>query len=119
MASLVGQSERIAGYQAAPSERLNPQPRFLTCVGFRHSTGTPYADKRLMLLTAQMDAVDADCWKNHRPPPSGSPLFNMPANSPNVNRMNIRVPESTHSIDGLAGSNVSNLSHTLRLVYAG
>lgn len=63
MASLVGQSERIAGYQAAPSERLNPQPRFLTCVGFRHSTGTPYADKRLMLLTAQMDAVDTDCWK--------------------------------------------------------
>lgn len=52
MASLVGQSERIAGYQAAPSERLNPQPRFLTCVGFRHSTGTPYADKRLMLLAA-------------------------------------------------------------------
>lgn len=51
MASLVGQSERIAGYQAAPSERLNPQPRFLTCVGFRHSTGTPYADKRLMPLT--------------------------------------------------------------------
>lgn len=47
MASLVGQSERIAGYQAAPSERLNPQPRFLTCLSFRHSTGTPYADKRL------------------------------------------------------------------------
>lgn len=119
MASLVGQSERIAGYQAAPSERLNPQPRFLTCLSFRHSTGTPYADKRLMLLAAQMDAVDVDCWKNYRPPPSGNPLFNMPANSPNVNRMNIRVPESTHSIDGLAGSRVSNLSHTLRLVYAG